>query len=193
VPHVQVEIANIRRSFEGTPPQTFEAAVDLLHRAKRIWLIGFRGSHPLAELASFWLKYLRRNVSFLPSGWMTFAEDAIDMGPGDTVFAIGLRRRPSAFRGLLENAHAQGASILLLTDLSASLSARYADVVLRCHNRSTTIFDSLAPAISMINFLLGALALRQGDEVRGRLERIEALADRLDTIGPPAPARKARG
>ncbi len=189
VAHLRTEIANLSRSFEGIRPESFAAAVDMLLRAERIWLIGFRGSHPVAELAAFWLKYLKKNVQFLPSGWMTFAEDVIDIGPGDTVFAVGLRRRPAAFRALVQNARESGAGILLLTDLSASATARLADVVLRCHSRSTSIFDSLSTAVSMVNFLLGSLALRQGEAVRDRLRRIEDLADRLDAIGPPAVRR----
>jgi DNA-binding MurR/RpiR family transcriptional regulator len=133
--------------------------IDMLVRADRIWVIGFRASHELAELTAFWLKHLQYNVSRLPSGWMTFAEDMIDMQPGDAVLAIGFRRRPRMFRALLQNARDVGANVILVTDLSASGAARLGHVVLRCHSRPFGVFDSYAAAISLLNYVVAALAV----------------------------------
>lgn len=180
--HLQLEAANLTRSFEATDPATFASALAALRAAGRIWLIAFRASRPIAELAAFWLKYLSKNVTLLPTAGLTFAEDAVDMHPGDLLFAIGLRRRPRVFRAFLQNAKENGLTILLLTDLSASATARLADVVIRCHSRSLNVFDSYTAAASMVNYLLGCLAAEAGEQVRPRLQRIEELADRLDAF-----------
>jgi DNA-binding MurR/RpiR family transcriptional regulator len=185
IAHLHLEAANLTRSFEATDAATFAAALTALADAGRVWLIAFRASRPLAELAAFWLKYLRKSVTVLPTAGLTFAEDAVDMQPGDLVFAIGLRRRPRVFRAFLQNARDLGVTVLLLTDLTASATARLGDVVIRCHSRSLNAFDSYTAAASMVNYLLGRLATEHADQVRPRLERIEELADRLDTFTVP--------
>jgi DNA-binding MurR/RpiR family transcriptional regulator len=189
VTHLQNDIANLTRTFESMRSEDIGQAVEMLVRADRIWMIGFRASHELAELAAFWLRHLKYNVSVLPSGWMTFAEDVIDMKAGDAVLAIGFRRRPRMFRALLQNAREVGANVILVTDLSASATARLAHVVLRCHSRSSGVFDSYVAAASLLNYLLAALALREGAAVRRRLQRIEDLHDKLDAFTLPARSR----
>ncbi len=189
VAHLRNDIANLTRTFEALRPEAVGQAVDILVRAERIWLIGFRASHELAELAAFWLRHLKYNVSLLPSSWMTFAEDVIDMRAGDAVLAIGFRRRPRMFRALLQNARDVGANVILVTDLSASATAKLAHVVMRCHSRPSGVFDSYAAASSLLNYLLAALAQRKGIAVRDRLQRIETLHDKLDAFTLPARPR----
>jgi DNA-binding MurR/RpiR family transcriptional regulator len=189
VTHLQNDIANLTRTFGALRPEAIGQVVDMLVRADRIWVIGFRASHELAELAAFWLKHLQYSVSLLPSGWMTFAEDVIDMRAGDAVLAIGFRRRPRMFRALLQNARDVGANVILVTDLSASGAARLAHVVLRCHSRPSGVFDSYVAATSLLNYVLAALALREGAAVRARLQHIENLHDKLDAFTLPARSR----
>jgi DNA-binding MurR/RpiR family transcriptional regulator len=189
VTHLQNDIANLTRTFGALRPDAIGQVVDMLVHADRIWVIGFRASHELAELAAFWLKHLKYSVSLLPSGWMTFAEDVIDMRAGDAVLAIGFRRRPRMFRALLQNARDVGANVILVTDLSASAAARLAHVVLRCHSRPSGVFDSYVAAISLLNYVLAALALREGATVRTRLQHIENLHDKLDAFTLPARSR----
>jgi DNA-binding MurR/RpiR family transcriptional regulator len=189
VAHLQNDIANLTRTFGALRPETIDQVTDMLVGAERIWVIGFRASHELAELAAFWLKHLQYNVSLLPSGWMTFAEVMIDMQPGDALLAIGFRRRPRMFRALLQNARDVGANVILVTDLSASGAARLAHVVLRCHSRPSGVFDSYAAAISLLNYLVAALARREGPTVRTRLQHIEHLHDKLDAFTVPTRSR----
>jgi DNA-binding MurR/RpiR family transcriptional regulator len=185
VAHLRNEIANLTRTFEGLESETVARTVAALMQAERICLLGFRGSHPLAELASFWAKYLKNDIFLLPSPWMSFAEDVISLQPGDTVLAIGMRRRPRMFRALLQQAFDLGATVILLTDLSASATAKLAHIVIRCHSRSSNVFDSYAAAVSMVNYLLGALAVQSGEPIRPRLNRIEEIADQLDAFTVP--------
>ncbi|MBV9633972.1 MAG: MurR/RpiR family transcriptional regulator, partial [Methylobacteriaceae bacterium] len=137
--HLQNEVANLTRTFEGLRPEIVEEALAVLSKTQRIWLIGFRASHALAELATFWIKYLKSDVVLLPSAWMTVAEDVVAVQPEDTVLAIGMRRRPRLLRALLKHARESGATVILLTDLSASATAKFADIVIRCHSRSANV------------------------------------------------------
>jgi DNA-binding MurR/RpiR family transcriptional regulator len=123
---------------------------------------------------------------------VTFAEDTIDLGEKDAVLAIGFRRRSRIFRALLEHATASGARIILVTDLSASSTAKFADVVLRCHSRPSYLFDSYAAAISLLNYLVSHAALRADAKTRSRLRRIEDLHEQLDAFTQPSRSRGRR-
>lgn len=183
--HVQADLANLSRTFEHLRPEALWQAVDALAEAERVWLIGFRGSYPLAFFARFWLALLKPDVRVLPAGGFSFAEDVIDISPSHVVLAIGFRRRPAILKALLEKARDAGAKIILITDLSASLTSRYADVVLRCHSRAPYLFDSYTAAISLMNYLAAALAQRLGEAGRARLRRIDELHDDLDRFSAP--------
>lgn len=183
--HLQNDIANLSRTFQSLRLVDLENATNILASTDRIWLLGFRGSHPLAEIAAFWLKHIRPDISFVPSSWVTFAEDTIDLSEKDAVLAIGFRRRSRIFRALLEHAAASGARIILVTDLSASSIAKIADVVLRCHSRPSYLFDSYAAAISLLNYLISHAALRADAKTRTRLQRIEDLHEQLDAFTVP--------
>lgn len=188
--HLQNEIANLSRTYQSLRSEDLDNATDILASAERIWLVGFRGNHPLAEIAAFWLKHIRPDISFVPSSWVTFAEDTIDLSERDAVLAIGFRRRSRIFRALLEHAANCGAKIILVTDLSASSTAKFADIVLRCHSRPSYLFDSYAAAISILNYLVSNMALRQETKTRTRLRRIEDLHEQLDAFTLPSRPRR---
>jgi DNA-binding MurR/RpiR family transcriptional regulator len=181
--NLQNDVTTLTRTFESLSPDSIAEAIRILKRADRIWLMGFRGSHCLAALATFWLRHLKNKAFLLPSAWMTFAEDVIDVRNGDAVLAIGFRRRPQILRALLTSGHAVGgARIVLVTDLSASSIAKLADIVLRCHSRPSGVFDSYVAAVSLLTYLLAELALEAGADARSRLRSIEDLHDQLDAF-----------
>jgi DNA-binding MurR/RpiR family transcriptional regulator len=135
---------------------------------------------------------MRPDISFVPTSWMTFAEDMIDISNKDAVLAIGFRRRSRIFRALLEHSARGGAQIVLITDLSASNTAKIAHAVLRCHSRPSYLFDSYAAAISVLNYLVSAVALKAESKVRPRLRRIEDLHEQLDAFTIPQPRSRRR-
>jgi DNA-binding MurR/RpiR family transcriptional regulator len=183
--HVQTDLANLSRTFEALHAGAAAEAADLLAGAERIWVVGFRASRGLAELLHYWLSVVRAGVQSLQGDGMAFAEIAIDFRPGDAVVAIGFRRRTRLLRALLARAHATGTRSVLITDVSASASAKLADVVLRCHSRPAYLFDSYSAAVSLLNFLVTAVAVRLGDSSRERMRDIDDLHEALDAFTTP--------
>lgn len=193
--HLQNDITNLTLTFQRLHHDVVEAAIDVLARAERIWVVGLRANHPLAGSMDFWLKILKSNVHFVPTSGLTFAEDMVDMRADDAVVAVGFRRRSRLFRALLKKARQMGLKIVLVTDLSASATADLAHVVIRCHTRPSYLFDSYTAVISVLNFLVAGLAIRLGAQTRARLRKIELLHDELDAFTTPVGRRRrsARG
>ena len=183
--HLQNDITNLTLTFQRLQHDVVEAAIDVLAKAERIWVVGLRANHALAGCMDFWLKVLKSNVHFVPTSGLTFAEDLVDMRAGDAVVAVGFRRRSRLFRALLKKARHIGLRIILITDLSASATADLAHVVIRCHTRPSYLFDSYTAVMSVLNFLVAGLAIRLGVQTRARLQKIEMLHDELDAFTTP--------
>ncbi len=180
--HVARDVQNLSRTFASLSPDALDAAVRLLVDARRIWVVGFRNSHALAHYARTVLATLKPDVRLTPGPALDVAEDLAGVTDRDVVLAIGLRRRPHLFRRLLAVMHGRGVPIVMVTDPTASTAARHATVVLRCHTWGSSIFDSYAAAMSVLNFLCARVAADLGANARDRLAIIEDIHRELDDL-----------
>lgn len=104
------------------------------------------------------------------------------MRKGDVLLAIGSRRRTKQFKLVLNNARELGLKVILISDLTATESLKYADIVLRCHCRGY-LHDTHTTFISLVSFLGAAIELQQGHDHVQRLQRIEQLHEQLGHFG----------
>lgn len=189
--HLARDVQNLSRTFDSLRPEALDEAIRLLVAARRVWVIGFRNSHALAHYARNVLTTLKPDVRLTPGPALDVAEDLASLSDRDVVLAIGLRRRPHLFRRLLALMHGRGVPIVMVTDPTASTPARYATVVLRCHNWGSSLFDSYAAAISVLNLLCAHVATELGAAARDRLATIEDIHGELDDLvsksGDPLP------
>lgn len=190
--HGRQELRNISLTVENCPPASASRAIEILSSAGTVWLVGLRNSYALAHLARFWLSIVRPRVELFPVGGLSFAEDVVQMAPGDALFAIGFRRRPRVLRLLMEKARERGLDVVFLTDFSASTTAKSATVVLRCHSQGSYLFDSYTAAVSMINYLGSSVATRLAPNAMDRISEIDRLHDELDTFTTPAVPSRGR-
>lgn len=180
--HLNNDLTNVTRTFEALRNDAVTDAIDALAEAPRVWVLGLRGSYSMAHYARFLLVLLKPDVRLIPIGGLSFAEEVVDMSAGDAVLAIGFRRRPRALKALMEKAKSRGAKIIFVTDLTASLTPRNADFVLRCHTRPSYFVDSYTAAMSVLNYLVSSLALKLGDKARSRIDAIDTLHDEIDVF-----------
>lgn len=180
--HLARDLQNLGRTFQFLRPEAVDEAVGLLAEARSVRVVGFRNSHALAHYARSVLTTVKPDVRLVPGSALEVAEDVAGLSDRDAVLAIGLRRRPQLFRRLLALLHRRGVPIVMVTDPTASTATRYATVVLRCHNWGSSMFDSYASAISVLNFLCSRTAARLGPAARDRLAVIEDIHRELDDL-----------
>lgn len=180
--HLNNDLTNVTRTFEALRSEVVGEAVESLAEADTVWILGLRNSYSMAHYARFLMTILKPRVRLVPVGGLSFAEEVVDMSPGDVLLVLGFRRRPRILRALMDTAQKAGLKIILLTDLSASITPRHADIVLRCHSRGLYFVDSYTSAMSLLNYLASALALRLGEAGRARIEQIDDLHDALDVF-----------
>jgi len=180
--HLTRDLQNLGRTFQSLRPEAIEQAVELLVGARCVWVMGFRNSHALAHYARSVLTTIKPDVRFVPGSAFELAEDLASLSDRDAVLAIGLRRRPQLFRRLLALIHQRRVPIIMVTDPTASTATRYATVVLRCHNWGSSMFDSYASAISVLNLMCSRTTARLGPVARDRLAVIEDMHRELDDL-----------
>lgn len=169
-------------SFDELPESEFERAAELLaDRRRSIILMGGRFSRVLADYFAFHLVLLRRHVSQL-GGDALQRQTAVEATDRSHVLALFDYRRYDRDNAALARAmKARGATLILFTDPWLSPVADAADVVLPARVEAPSAFDSLVPAMGIVESLVGAVAQRLGETGRSRIERIEAIRENLDS------------
>lgn len=180
--HLANDQDNLRKTFERIGRDQIEQSLNILAQGQTIWILGLRNSFGLAHYARFILNMLREDVRLIPVGGLSFAEEVLNMKPGDGMLVIGFRRRPMALRAVMSKAQSIGVKTVYVTDISASRTAKFADVVFRCHSHGPYLYDSYTAALSVLNFLGTSLALHLGQTGIDRLDRIDDLHDELDAF-----------
>jgi DNA-binding MurR/RpiR family transcriptional regulator len=182
---MQTDIANIRTTVDSIRPELFDQVVSLIDEARKVWIIGLRNGYGLAWHAKHYFGLARPDVQALAVGSASWGEEFSSMTPGDLLFAIGFRRRPKVLARLLETARQMGLKTVLLTDVSATQSARHANVVLRCHCHSPSPFSSFTAAVTILNFLAWALVARRGHDGVKWFQTVDHLISTLDDVSQP--------
>jgi DNA-binding MurR/RpiR family transcriptional regulator len=190
--HLTNDIRNLTRTFEALDTGRLARAVELLERARKVRVGGFRNSFALAAYAAGVMSGVRPDVRLLPGAGLNLAEDLAGLAEGDALLAVGFRRRPPVLGRIMAAARELGADVVYLTDLSASRSAEHATLTLRCHSRGSAMFDSYVAPVSLLNLLCSALACRLGPRAHERLSRVERLHRLLEDVetgngGPATP------
>lgn len=180
--HLANDQDNLRKTFERIGRDQIEQSLNILAQGQTIWILGLRNSFGLAHYARFILNMLREDVRLIPVGGLSFAEEVLNMKPGDGMLVIGFRRRPMALRAVMSKAQSIGVKTVYVTDISASRTAKFADVVFRCHSHGPYLYNSYTAALSVLNFLGTSLALHLGQTGIDRLDRIDELHDELDAF-----------
>jgi len=183
---VQADIANLRMTLDSLQPDDLDRAAQMMAAARRIRIVGLRNSYGLAHLARHYLGFARSDIQVMPVGGASWGEEMASLSSGDLMFAVGFRRRPKILARLLQTARTMGIGTVLLTDMSATQSARHADVVIRCHVKCPAPFSSFAAAITVINYLAWAMVEAQGPDGIDRLRHIDELVSSLDDVSQPA-------
>lgn len=177
--HVQREADAVRRAIEQP---ALHDAVALLAGARRVLVVGWRNSHPVALHLRQQLTHLRGDVRLAPLPGQVLGEELADVGTGDVVVVVGFRRRPAGFGAFVAEARASGADVLLLADPTAIEHARLATVWLECSIATGLAFDSYAAAMSLVSALADGALSASGDAAQDRVSGISAAYARLAEI-----------
>lgn len=183
---------NIERALRGLPRQDYAAITRLLGDPRRaVFCLGGRFSQMLASYFHHCLRELRPGARLVREGSAGWADYLLDVKRGDLLVAFDFRRYQRDVLEFADGAAAQGATIILVTDVWNSPIAARAAHVIACPVEVPTAFDSAAAGFVMVEVLIASLVERLGAGARRRIETLEALRRPFHLeSAPPAAGRR---
>jgi DNA-binding MurR/RpiR family transcriptional regulator len=179
--------AGIASTIDEVPESEFDRAVALLADPRhRIRLIGGRFSGMLAEYLGAHLVLLRRDVVVIEADELARLAAISDARRGDVLVVFDYRRYDARIVQLAEQAAGRGAEVVLFTDRWLSPAADVATTVLPADVAAPSPFDSLVPALALVEAVIAGVTDRLGEAGRQRLEAIEAMRGHSTAAAPSA-------
>jgi DNA-binding MurR/RpiR family transcriptional regulator len=175
---------NIERVETDLAPATLDAAVALLgDPARAVFCLGGRFSTMLASFAHYYLRELRPGVRVVRDMSAAWADDLLDICPGDVLVAFDFRRYQRDVIAFARGARRQGAEIVLVTDVWRSPIAADAAVVIACPVGIPSAFDSAVAGLAAVELVVAGVVDRLGPEARHRIETLETLRGAVNLGG----------
>ncbi|GEM81632.1 MurR/RpiR family transcriptional regulator [Vibrio superstes] len=178
---LQQELRSLEQLWAQLGEMDLSEIIQKLSTAKRIKIIGYRNSYPLALHFRQQLMQARGNVELLPVPGQTIGEDIASINEEDFVIVIGIRRRVNHFAQILEQLN--GVETLLITDQSGQKYIPCVSHYLICHMNNQNPLDSYAAPMSLISYLVNKAYRYLGSEavkVSGKITTHYSQLDELE-------------
>lgn len=178
---LQEDIDKIRQTNETTDRASFEAAVDAIVKAQKIYILGVRSSASLASFLSFYYNYMFDNVCLITTpGTGGMFEQIVRVTPQDAVIGISFPRYSTSTVKGIQYCHDIGATVIGVTDSIDSPVGLCSDYVLAAKSDMVSLVDSLVAPLSLINALIVATAQRREMELARTLNNLERVWDEYE-------------
>ncbi len=170
-----VEEHNVRRTLSSIPPAQFDAVVGLLADQRRaVWVLPGDVTEPIGTTLAARLSQLRRRVTLVGGSEIVAARVLAGIAPGDTLFAVDIRRYESWLIRLTRWAVDSGAVLVAATDGPLSPLTADAAETLTIAAEGVGPFDSMTSGVALANALVAGVAVRVRAKAASRLDRVEA-------------------
>ncbi|MEO5325782.1 MurR/RpiR family transcriptional regulator [Mesorhizobium sp. CC13] len=179
--HVAQGIANIEGTFANITDAQIDAVVDAMLSTRKVWVLGFRSSHPFADYLQWQMTQVVENIVAIPGGGQTLGEHLVSVAKGDVAVVFGMRRRIARMDMILAAIEKSGAQLLYITDEGVP-HRQSAAWHFRCQTLAPgPLFNHVA--VMAVCHLLATRAIeRAGAAGRTRLRGIEAFGDALEEL-----------
>jgi DNA-binding MurR/RpiR family transcriptional regulator len=179
------DMSLISNTISATEPALFEAAVDMLTGARRIYVLGIRQESALAAHLAFYLNLMFFDVRLISSSYMgELFEQLINIDENDVLVGISFPRYSVRVLRALEFASTKKAGIITLTDDANSPVGMYSSVNLPARSRTHSILQSMTAPFCLINALVVAISIKKGDALLDSLKELEDIWQDYQVYGP---------
>jgi DNA-binding MurR/RpiR family transcriptional regulator len=165
---IKRDIELLQETLQAAALPDFHKAVEIIWRARKVYIIGLNASMALAYLLHFRLVRVKKEAHWVfLTGGTSLLEQLAFMERDDVLIAIDFVNVPREVQTALQYAKKVGAPILGITDFPSSPIAKAADVCLYAKRGLHSTVNSLTPAFSLVNALAIAVAwTKKGDSIK---------------------------
>jgi DNA-binding MurR/RpiR family transcriptional regulator len=170
------DIEQIRLTMEETNRKHFETAVDMIVKAKNIYIFGLRSASALANFMGFYFNLLFDNVRVIngTSASEVF-EQILRVSSEDVFIALSFPRYSQRTIKAMHYARDMGACVVGITDAPSSPIAKLADIALFARSDMISFLDTLVAPLSLVNALIVATSAKAKGDLYSNFEKLERI------------------
>ncbi len=170
----------LQETLQAASFTDFQRAVEVILKARKVFLIGLNASTALAYILYFRLVRVKKDAHWIfLTGGTSLVEQLAFMEPADVLVAIDFLDVPREVLSALQHAKKIGAPILGITDFPGSPIAKAAGVCLYAKRGLHSSVNSLTPAFSLVNALAIAVGwAKKSDSIKALTDLDKLLEER---------------
>lgn len=174
VMHADAE--NIRLTLEQVDRVSFDATVEAILSARKVYILGVRSAYALSSFLGFYFNMMLENVVVVHTNSSSeLFEQILRIGKGDVLLGISFPRYSKRTLKAMGYAKERGATAIAITDSQTSPLAVMADQTLLAKSDMVSFVDSLVAPLSLVNALIAAVSRKKGAEVEGTFRALEQI------------------
>lgn len=152
----------------------FNAAVSMISKARKVYVVGVRSCEALASFFSFYLRMIVDDVVLIStSSSSEIFEQMININERDVLVGISFPRYSMRTLKAMEFANNRNAGVIAITDSIHSPMNLYSSCNLFSKCSMAKLVDSLVAPMSLINSLIIALCIENSQKTVKRMEELE--------------------
>lgn len=163
--------ASIEQLHGGTDAKQLKKAVNILHRADRIYVIGQRRSFPIATYLTYTLNRVGSRPHLLDGIGGLLQEQAALMTKNDALIAVSFHPYSAETKDVLEIADSHRVPTVAITDTRFSPVANSANALFIVHDAELHSVRSLAASFCLAQTLATSLAFIEASGTGGKRKR----------------------
>ena len=169
------DVSNIRATIDSIDNASFNAAINALLEAKKVYIVGLMSAAPLAQFLAYYLGFVMDNVVMVSGAMGNIYEDLFRISSEDVCIGISFPRYSKRTIDALDFARGKEATIIAITDSVSSPIAEKAEHALIARSDMAGFADSLVAPLSLINAIIVACSLRRREQVSDTLSQLEGI------------------
>lgn len=172
-------IENIEALESGVEPARLEAAVQALHEAGTVLLVGSMGSSGIMEYLGYMSGWFNTNWIVVGRNGVELSTTLSRLGANDVVFALG--KAPYARRTVaaLKAAREAGVTTIAITDERTSPALQFADHAFIVPTKTPHFFPSYTATLVLAEAIISMLLAKAGPDAENMIRAAELQIERL--------------
>ncbi|MGM4914639.1 MurR/RpiR family transcriptional regulator [Rhizobium sp. 768_B6_N1_8] len=179
--HIAQGIANLEATFLSISDAQIETVAATMMQARKVWVLGFRSSHPFASYLQWQLTQVIEDIVAIPGAGQTLGEHLVSLREDDVVIFFAMRRRIAQIDLILAQIRKSKAKLLYITDEGASFETA-ASWHFRCQTLAPGPLFNHTSIMALCHLLITRCLEKAGVEGRKRLRNIETLNEGLEEL-----------
>lgn len=180
----QQSLANIDATYRRLSSNEIAQIAAAILAARKVWVVGFRSSHPLAMYFRWQLLQIVPSAQVIPGAGETLGEHLAGIDADDVVIVFALRRRIRQMPAIVAQLAKACPNLVYITEraernVAAKTPAKWS---LQCDVQGPGVLDNHTAVIGLCHLIVTQVMTLAGNPGRRHLGLVEAFHDALDEI-----------